>query len=52
MLEREGNEILQLKVYAKSLAVIVPLGRQETSPSIGGQPFHLGDTYEVLCDLI
>lgn len=52
MLERESNEILRLKVYAESLAVIVALGSQETCRSVGGQPLHLGDTYEVLCDFI
>lgn len=52
MLEREGNERLQLKVYAESLAVVVALGRQETSRSVGGQPLNLGDMYEVLCNLI
>lgn len=50
--EREGNEILQFKVYAESLAVIVALGKQETSRSVGGQPLNLGDVYEVLHNLI
>ena len=52
MLERERNEILQLKIYAENLAVIVALGREETSRSVGGQPLNLGDMYEVLCNLI
>ena len=52
MLEREGNEILQLEGYTRSPAAIVALGRQEPSRSAGGQPHGLGDRREVLCHLI
>lgn len=42
MLEREGSEILHFKVYAESLAVIVALGRQETSRSVEDSPLIWG----------
>lgn len=42
VLQREGNEIAQLKGYAESSAVIVTLGRQEKCRSVGRQPLIWG----------
>lgn len=50
MLQREGNEIAQLKGYAESSAVIVTLGRQEKCRSLRRQPLIWG-MYMESCEL-
>lgn len=42
MLQREGNEIAQLKGNVESSAVIVALGKQEKCSSVGRQPLIWG----------
>lgn len=50
MLQREGNEIAQLKGSAASSAVVVALGRQEKCRSVGTQPLIWG-MYMKSCEL-